>query len=132
MLILGRELFKQVISQCLSEFPDEACGIFAGKGGKVTKVFESANVDRSPSTYLMEPKEQLKIMKKIRNSKLEMVGIYHSHIASEAYPSRKDMELAFYPDVSCVIISLKDKDNPCIRSFKIREGRIIEEEVKIE
>lgn len=132
MLTLEKELFNQAISQCLREFPDEACGIFAGKGGKVIKVFESANVDKSPSSYLMEPKEQLKIMKEIRNSGLEMVGIYHSHVASEAYPSSHDIELAFYPEASYVIISLKDKRNPRIRSFRIVDGRITEEEAKIE
>lgn len=132
MLIIEKRLFKQVISRCLNELPDEACGIFAGKRGKAAKVFASANVDKSPSSYLMEPKEQLKIMKEIRNLELEIVGIYHSHVASKAYPSRKDLELAFYPGASHVIISLKNKDNPSIRSFKIREGRITEEEVKIE
>jgi proteasome lid subunit RPN8/RPN11 len=132
MLVLKKEFFDTIVSQCLREFPDEACGIFAGKGGKVIKVFESANVDKSPSSYLMEPKEQLKIMKEIRNSGLEMVGIYHSHVASEAYPSSHDLELAFYPEASYVILSLKDKRSPRVRSFKIVDGRITEEKVKIE
>jgi [CysO sulfur-carrier protein]-S-L-cysteine hydrolase len=132
MLTLKKELFEQAVSQCLKEFPNEACGILAGNAGRAVKVFESANVDKSPSSYLMEPKEQLKIMKEIRNSGLEMVGIYHSHVASEAYPSSHDLELAFYPEASYAIISLKDKHNPLIRSFKIVDGRITEEEVKIE
>lgn len=132
MLRLEKGLFKQAVSQCMRELPNEACGIFAGKDGKVEKVFESANVDKSPSSYLMEPKEQLKIMKEIRNSGREMIGIYHSHVVSEAYPSSHDVELAFYPEASYVIISLKDKNNPGIRSFKIEGGRITEEEVKIE
>ena len=68
----------------------------------------------------------------MRNSGLEMVAIYHSHVASQAYPSNHDVELAFYPDVSYVILSLKDKENPSVRSFKIKEGKIEEEEVKIE
>jgi [CysO sulfur-carrier protein]-S-L-cysteine hydrolase len=132
MITLEKELFNKVLSQCLREFPNEACGILAGKDGKVLKVFESANVDKSPSSYLMEPREQLSIMKEIRNSGLEMAGIYHSHVASEAYPSSRDIELAFYPEASLVIVSLKEKNNPRIRSFKIAGGRITEEDVKIE
>mgnify|MGYP001599766646 CR=1 FL=1 len=132
MIVLKKELFDKIVSQCIKEFPNEACGILGGKDGKAEKVYEMANVDKSPSSYLMEPKEQLKIMKEIRNSGLEMTGIYHSHVASEAYPSSHDVELAFYPEASYVIISLKDKNNPRIRSFKIVDGRITEEEVKIE
>ena len=90
------------------------------------------NTYKSPTTYFMHPKEQLKVMKEIRNASLEMVGIYHSHVASEAYPSAHDAELAFYPETSYVIISLKDKDNPSMRSFQIKEGQISEEEIKIE
>lgn len=132
MLILGKSFFDRVVSQCLREFPDEACGILAGNAGKVVQVFEAVNADKSPSSYLMDPKEQLKIIKEIRNSGLEMTGIYHSHVASEAYPSSRDLELAFYPEASYVIVSLIDKSNPRIRSFKIADGRITEEEVKIE
>lgn len=91
-----------------------------------------SNVDKSPATYFMQGQEQLKVMKEMRNLGLEMSGIYHSHVASQAYPSAHDVELAFYPDASYVIISLKDKNNPSIRSFRIKEGNITEEEVKIE
>ncbi len=132
MLILKKEFLKQIVNQCKKEFPDEACGILAGKPGKVEKVYEMTNTDKSPENFIMEPQEQLKVMKEIRNLDLEMLGIYHSHVASQAFPSSHDVELAFYPDVSYVIISLKDNDNPGIRSFKIKDGKISEEELRIE
>lgn len=131
MLILKKEFLEQIINQSKKEFPNEACGILAGKNCKAEKVYEMANADKSPSTYFMDAREQLKVMKEIRNLGLEMLGIYHSHVASEAYPSSHDVELAFYPDTSYAIVSLKDKDSPQIRSFKIAEGKITEEEVKI-
>ncbi|MCM8778911.1 MAG: Mov34/MPN/PAD-1 family protein [Candidatus Omnitrophica bacterium] len=129
MLIFKKEFFEQVVRQGKRELPNECCGIFAGKEGRVEKVYEMTNTDKSPSTFFMDPKEQLRVMKEIRNLGLEMIGIYHSHVASPAYPSGRDIELAFYPEVSYVIISLRDKDNPEIRSFKIREGKIEEEKV---
>lgn len=132
MLILKKDLLEKIFKQTKEESPNEACGILAGKDGQVAKVYEMANIDKSPSTYFMDPKDQLLVMKDMRNLGLEMVGIYHSHVASPAYPSAHDVELAFYPEVSYVIISLKDKDNPTVRSFKIEEGKIAEEEVKIE
>lgn len=132
MITLKKEIFEQIGRHCLKELPDEACGILAGKDEEVARIYEMINIDRSPESFFMDPKEQLKVMKDIRNSGLEMIGIYHSHVASEAYPSNEDIKLAFYPEVSYAIISIKDKKHPCLRSFKIREGQIEEEEVQVE
>ena len=131
-MVIKKEYFDLIVSHCVREFPNEACGLLAGKNGIVEKVYETVNVDKSPESFLMEPKEQLKITKEIRSSGLEMLGIYHSHLASEAYPSEHDLRLAFYPEASYAIVTLKEKNNPKIRSFKIVEGKISEEEVRIE
>lgn len=131
MIILKKADRDALIEHAIREFPDEACGILAGKSGKAEKVYEMTNTDKTAATFFMDAKEQFKVMKEIRNSGLEMVGIYHSHVASEAYPSSHDVEMAFYPEVSYVIVSLVDKDKPDIRSFKIKEGKIEEEELKI-
>lgn len=131
MIVIKKDLTAVLIRHCQKEFPNEACGILAGNGDDVTVIYEMKNADSSPESYLMDAREQLKVMKEIRNSGLEMVGIYHSHVASPAYPSSTDLEMAFYPDASYVIVALKDKNNPGIRSFKIKEGEITEEEVRI-
>jgi len=132
MLILKKELLKMITEHAIREFPNEACGILSGSQGRVEKVYEMTNTDKSPQTFFMDAKEQLSVMKEIRNQGQEMIGIYHSHVASEAYPSSHDVELALYPEVSYVIISIKNKKNPSVRSFKIVEGKISEEELKIE
>ena len=132
MLILKKEHFNSVVKQCTRELPNEACGMLAGKAHKVEKVYEMTNSEKSPETFFMDAKEQLKIMKEIRALGLEMIGIYHSHVASPPYPSSHDVELAFYPEASYVIVSLKDKAKPSVRSFKIQDGKITEEEVKTE
>lgn len=130
MLILRKVDQAKMIEQCIKEFPDEACGLLAGKGSKVEKVYEMTNTDKSAATFFMDAKEQFKVMKDIRNCGLEMVGIYHSHVATRAYPSSHDVEMAFYPEASYVIISLVDKDRPDVRSFKIKDGKIEEEKIK--
>lgn len=132
MLILKKESLEQIVIQSKREFPNEACGILAGREGRAGKVYAMSNIDKSPSTYFMDAKEQLLVMKEMRNLGLEMVGIYHSHVASPAYPSGHDVEMAFYPEASYVIVSLADKNKPAVRSFKIKEGVITEEEIKIE
>lgn len=132
MIILKKADRDALMEHVIREFPNEACGILAGKSGKAEKVYEMTNTDKTAATFFMDAKEQFKVMKEMRNSSLEMVGIYHSHVASEGYPSSHDVEMAFYPEVSYVIVSLVDKDKPDIRSFKIKEGKIEEEELKIE
>jgi proteasome lid subunit RPN8/RPN11 len=89
------------------------------------------NIEKSPVSFFMDPKEQIKVLKEMRNLGLEMIGIYHSHPQSEPYPSAKDISLAFYPEVSYVIISLKYKE-PSVKSFKIKEGKVEEEKIEIE
>jgi proteasome lid subunit RPN8/RPN11 len=132
MLYLTKEQARELIRDAKEQSPNEACGILAGKGARVEKVYRMANIDKSASSFFMAPKEQLNVMKELRNLKLEMVGIYHSHPETEAYPSAHDLKLAFYPEASYVIVSLKDKDNPQIRSFRIIAGKISEQEVRIE
>ena len=131
MLTLKRDSKDRIIAHCLREAPNEACGILAGSGGKVERVYEMTNAEASPETFLMDPKEQLKVVKDMRSLRIEMVAIYHSHVASPARPSSHDIDLALYPDASYLIVSLQDKSNPGIRSFKIQNGKVLEEEVKI-
>lgn len=132
MIYIPNDILTRIIEHCKRELPNEACGILAGNGLKVFKAYEMENVDKSPSSFLMDPKEQIKVFKQIRDLELEMLGIYHSHVCSHAYPSKRDINMAFYPEVSYVIVSLADMDNPKVRSFKIKEGKVTEEEVRIE
>ncbi len=132
MLYLSKRQRDELIGHSKKESPNEACGILAGKDGKVEKVYQMTNTDKSARTFFMDPREQLKVMKEIRNLGMKMAGIYHSHPETEAYPSAHDVDLAFYPEASYVIISIRDKDNPSIRSFRIIQGKVSEEEVEIE
>ncbi|MBI3990541.1 MAG: M67 family metallopeptidase [Candidatus Omnitrophica bacterium] len=119
-----------MIAHAKNEYPNEACGILAGKTGNVEKAYKMANADKSPESYLMDPKEQFSVMKDMRKNDWELLGIYHSHVASPARPSATDIEMAFYPDAAYLIISLSDMDKPVIRSFSIKEGKF--EEIKFE
>ena len=132
MIIIKKEVRDRMIAHSKSELPNEACGILAGRGQEVQKIYEMENADKSPATFFMDAKEQLKVVKEIRGLGLEMVGIYHSHVASQAYPSAHDIELAFYPEASYLIVSLKDRANPEVRSFKIKDAKITEEKITVE
>lgn len=124
--------FEEIIAHCRREYPKEACGILAGEDERVTRVYEMTNTSGSPATcYFMDPQEQFKVFKEMRNAGVEMIGIYHSHAATGAYPSERDREMAFYPEASYVIVSLANSEKPEVRAFKLGEGKIEEEEFLI-
>lgn len=127
-LLLDRQQRDELIGQAVAVAPAEACGILAGQNGVIKKVYKMKNVSATPELcYLMDPGEQFRVMKELRVAGLSMVGIYHSHAASPAYPSTKDVELAFYPEAFYVIISLQLPLSPEVRAFRIQAGEIIEE-----
>ena len=125
-LIFPQALRDRVLAHALSEAPREACGILGGRDSVVEAVFEIVNADSSNITYMMEPKEQFRVIKQLRHLDMEMVGIYHSHPATEAYPSPTDRKLAFYPEAFYVIVSLEDSGNPLMRVFRMNEGAVSE------
>jgi len=125
-------LFKEIVEQGLREFPNECCGVVAATPeGRPVKVYPVKNIDASPATYRLDGKEQLRISEEIEDRGWETWGFYHSHTHSEAFPSQTDRDRAFYPETRYVIVSLQDRDEPVLRSFFIKDGEVVEEELKI-
>jgi proteasome lid subunit RPN8/RPN11 len=129
-LIISRELLEQVVAHCSSAYPEEACGLLAGTANRAEKMYAMTNVEPSNVSYMMDPGEQFKAMKEMRANGNRMVAIYHSHPHSPAYPSPKDVSLAFYPDSLYLIIGLSKGEQPEIRAFEIVDGTV--REVRIE
>ena len=134
---LARELAEQIVAHAHEAFPNECCGMIAGEGGRAVQVHPATNAEGSPFMYVMDPKEQLEIMDAIDEAGRDLLAVYHSHTRSAAYPSRTDVELAFFPNTLYVIVSIADDDNPDIRAFHIDrtkdpEQAITEEPVEIE
>ncbi len=117
-----------MLAHCRDGYLNEACGILAGNGNEVSKIYKMANIENSPVTYMLDSREQFKVMKDMRDNNLSMVAIFHSHPSSAAYPSAKDVSLAFYEECVYIIVSLMEKE-PVVKGFLIREGNI--EEIKI-
>ncbi len=131
-LFISQDLLKKIITHCRSVYPHEACGLLAGKGRVVEKVHEMTNLEHSNVSYLMDPAEQFRAMKEMRQEGTDMVAIYHSHPHSAAQPSAKDIELAFYPDSVYVIIGLMAEERPEIRAFEIIDSSVREVDIKLQ
>ena len=137
MIQIPKKIYNEMIEHAKAGYPNEACGILSGPPPQsvadriATEFYAMRNLDEASISYFMDPKEQLKVFKDMRTKDLQMLGIFHSHVASEAFPSQKDVRLAFYEEASYLIVSLSDREKPILRSFHIREEKITEEEIKI-
>jgi proteasome lid subunit RPN8/RPN11 len=128
---LERRFFDEIVAHCQGEYPNEACGLVAGKEGIPVRVIPMRNADASPGTYRLEPTEQLRVFEEIEDEGQEMFAIFHSHTHSEAYPSPTDRRQAFYPEARYLILSLQDRSGPALRGFRILDGEVTEEDVMI-
>ena len=131
MLSLSRRCYDEVTAHCQQHYPKEACGILAGQGETVAQVYPMRNVEDSPIGYSMDPKEQLLVEKQMRQRQQRLLGIYHSHTATDAYPSPVDVRLAISPDISYVLVSLKDRAKPVMHSYRILETAIQQEDLLV-
>ncbi len=133
---ISPELARELVDHAVADLPNECCGMIAGRGGTATRVLRATNSQGSPFMYVMDPREQMRIMDAIDDSGDDLLAIYHSHTRSAAYPSRTDVELAFYPDTLYLIVSIADRNAPEIRAFRLSKGapegeQIAEEKVEI-
>ena len=130
MIRIPKSIYVEMIEHAKKESPLECCGILGGKDHTVEKAFELQNADKSPVRYSMSPQVQLKVFEEMEKEAMEMVAIYHSHTHTIPFPSETDVKLAFYPEVSSIIISLKEKD-PVVKAFRIRREAIYLEEIEV-
>ena len=124
-------MVEEMIAHSREEAPNECCGMVGGADGSATTVYRSINAEASPLRYSLDASDQFRIMQEMEQRGEDLVGIYHSHTGSAAYPSQTDVNLAAYPDAVYVIVSLEDPQNPEVRGFWIRDGQIDEAELDV-
>jgi len=128
---LRAALFEELVEHGLRDYPNEACALLVGKDGVPSKVLPMRNADASPVSYRLEPQEQLRAFQEIDDDGLELLGIFHTHTHSEAFPSETDRAQAFYPEAAYLIMSLANRQAPVVRAFRILDGKVSEEEVRV-
>jgi [CysO sulfur-carrier protein]-S-L-cysteine hydrolase len=128
---LPKDLADEIVAHAREDSPNECCGMLGGNGDTAATVYRARNAEASPLRYSLDAQDQFRIMKEMEERGEELIGIYHSHTGSPAYPSQTDVNLATYPDAVYVIVSLKNSAGPEIKGFWIRDGRIDESELAI-
>jgi [CysO sulfur-carrier protein]-S-L-cysteine hydrolase len=130
ILQIEEKTLKAIILHGRREEPNEACGYLAAKDGVICRHFELTNIDAAPDHYSLDPAEQFATIRRIREERLQLAAVYHSHPATPARPSNEDLRLAHDPNIIYVIVSLMAGVEP-VRAFKIRQGVETEIPVKV-
>jgi proteasome lid subunit RPN8/RPN11 len=138
VLRIDRETFDAIVEHAKRDHPDEACGVVAGPEGtdRPERFVPMVNAAGSPTFYEFDPMDLLKLYREMDERGEEPVVVYHSHTATEAYPSRTDIGLAQEPNAHYVLVSTRELGNSPgpveFRSYRIVDGVVREEEVEVE
>jgi proteasome lid subunit RPN8/RPN11 len=133
VLTIDRATRDAIVDHARRDHPDEACGVVAGPEGsdRPARFIPMLNAARSPTFYEFDSADLLQLYKEMAANDEEPVVIYHSHTATEAYPSRTDVSYASEPNAHYVLVSTRDEAETEFRSFRIVEGEITEEPVEV-
>ncbi len=131
MIRIPRAIHNELIEHARSGFPLEVCGILGGAGHAVSIAYPMTNTAASSKHFMMDPREQFRVVRDLRARGLDMLAIYHSHPETPARPSEEDIRLALTPGVSYLIISLADPQLPDLKSFRIAGAAPSPEEVVV-
>ncbi len=132
MLRLARDLYMQMVAHCLSGLPDEACGLLVGSygGDEATHLFPTQNAAASAMVYEIDPRDMLRVDREARALGADIVGVFHSHTHTDAYPSPTDVAQAADPGWHYVLVSLREA-HPVVRSYAIRGAEVTEEPLDV-
>jgi [CysO sulfur-carrier protein]-S-L-cysteine hydrolase len=133
MLRLPASVYTQIVAHCLSGLPDEACGLIGGDlaTGAVDRCYPTRNLAASAKLYTVDPKQHLQADRDAESRGMAIMGVFHSHTHTDAYPSPTDVAQAPDPAWHYVLVSLRDSQ-PMLRSYRIVGERIDEEPVVME
>lgn len=138
MLRIARDHVDAMVAHARADHPDEACGVIAGPAGsdRPERFIPMVNAARSPTFYEFDSADLLQLYREMDDRDEEPVVIYHSHTATEAYPSRTDIAYASEPGAHYVLVSTREcgsAEGPVeIRSYRIVDGEVAEEDIVID
>ncbi len=132
MLQIPGRMIDEIVEHARADHPDEACGVITGPEGAdaAARLVRMTNAERSPTFYRFDSAEQLALYKDLAARDEEIVVVYHSHTATEPYPSRTDISYAGEPQAHYVLVSTRDADLAEFRSYRILDGVVTEEAVR--
>jgi len=129
---MPRDVYLQMLAHCITGLPDEACGLLAGEPATATvaRLYPTRNAAASARVYSVDSRDLLHADRDAARRGTQLMGVFHSHTHTDAYPSPTDVDQAPDPDWHYVLVSLRDT-HPVVRSYRIAGGQIEEESVVV-
>lgn len=118
-----RQAYEALLSQAVSELPNESCGYLLGNGDTIIEHYPMTNTDHSPEHFAFDPREQFAALRYARSKGLTIIANWHSHPASPSRPSQEDIRLAADPTIAYAILSLAAPE-PVFNAFRIKSGQV--------
>ncbi len=129
---ISKNLIDEMVAHAREDLPNECCGMIGGREGEAMRVVRVENAAASPLRYEMDPQGQYDALKAIEDAGEELIGIYHSHTRSAAYPSQTDVnEARMWPEQAYVIVSLEDEEAPDVKAYDLADLRIADVELDV-
>ena len=129
---ISQSLIDEMVAHAREDLPNECCGMIGGRDGVATRVVRDENAAASPLRYEMDPQGQYDALKAIEDGGEELIGIYHSHTRSAAYPSQTDVnEARMWPEQAYVIVSLENDEAPDVKAFDLADLKIADVELDV-
>ncbi|WP_405651373.1 M67 family metallopeptidase [Streptomyces sp. NBC_01386] len=133
MLILTKNVYDEIVAHALRDHPIEACGVVLRHADQdhSARVVRFRNTAQSQVLHEADSRDLYAAYRDMAERQEELHVIYHSHTASQAYPSALDVELAQEPSAHNLILSTAPHTFLELRSFLIVDGVVTEEDVRI-
>jgi proteasome lid subunit RPN8/RPN11 len=129
---ISQALIDEMVAHARADLPNECCGMLGGHDGEATSVVRVENAAASPLRYEMDPQGQFDALKAIEDGGDELIGIYHSHTRSAAYPSQTDVnEARMWPEQVYVIVSLENEDAPDVKAYDLADLKIADVDLDV-
>jgi proteasome lid subunit RPN8/RPN11 len=129
---ISQALIDEMVAHAREDLPNECCGMIGGREGEPTSVVRVENAAASPLRYEMDPQGQFDALKAIEDGGDELIGIYHSHTRSAAYPSQTDVnEARMWPEQVYVIVSLENEEAPDVKAFDLADLKIADVDLHV-
>jgi len=129
---ISQQLIDEMVAHAREDLPNECCGMIGGRDGEATRVVRVENAAATPLRYEMDPKAQFEAYNAIEGDGEELLGIYHSHTRSAAYPSQTDVNQAVaWPEQVYVIVSLENEEAPDVKAYLLKDMRIADVDLDV-
>jgi proteasome lid subunit RPN8/RPN11 len=118
-------VLDDVLAHAREDAPRECCGVLIGSGDRVVQSIRARNLADGTTRFLIDPRDHINAIRAARARQLDVIGFYHSHPRSPAYPSETDIAESGYAGAVHLIVGSTETGQEA-RLFAIEGSTVTE------